>query len=60
MEEAHRIAAEKAGHCAARGRDCYNVKVRNSDLKPGDRVLVINFAERGGPGKLISFWEDLI
>ena len=40
MEEAHRIAAEKAGHCAARGRDRYNVKVRSSDLKPGNRVLV--------------------
>ena len=31
MEEAHRIAAEKAGHCAATGRDRYNVKVRSSD-----------------------------
>ena len=60
MEEAHRITAEKAGHCAARGRDRYNVKVRSSDLKPGDRVLVKNFAERGGPGKLRSFWEDQI
>ena len=51
MEEAHRIGAEKAGHCAARGRDRYNAKVLSSDLKPGNRVLVENFAERGGPGK---------
>ena len=60
MEEAHKIVAEKAGHCAARGRDRYNAKVWSSDLKPGDRVLVKNFAERSGPGKLRSFWEDKI
>ena len=58
--EAHRIAAEKPGHCAARGRDHYNVKVRSSDLKPGNRVLVKNFPERGGPGKLRLFLEDQI
>ena len=60
MEEAHRIAAEKAGQCAARGRDRYNEKARSSDLQPGDRVLIRNFAEKGGPGKLRSFWEDKI
>ena len=49
MEEAHQIAAEKAGQCAARGRDRYNEKDRSSDLQPGDRVLIRNFAERGGP-----------
>ena len=54
------LRAEKAGHCTAKGRDRYNVKVRGSDLKPGDRVLVKNFAERGGPSKLRSFWENKI
>ena len=44
MEEAHRIAAEKVGHRAARGRDRNNVKVRSSDLKHGDRVSVKNLA----------------
>ena len=60
MEEAYRIAAEKAGHSAARSRDRYKTKARSSDLKPGDRVLFKNFAKKGGPSKLRSFWEDKI
>ena len=60
MTDAYRIAAEKAGQCAAHGREEYNRKARSSELKPGDRVLVKNVVERGGPGKLRSFWEEKI
>ena len=60
MTDAYRIAAEKIGQCAAHGREEYNRKARSSDLKPGDRVLVKNVIERGGPGKLRSFWEEKI
>ena len=60
ITNAHRIAAEKAGQCAARGRDEYHRKARSSELYLGDRVLVKNLFERGGPGKLRSFWEEKI
>ena len=60
MKEAYKIAAEKAAISTAAGRDEYNKKVRTSNLKPGDRVLVKNVLERGGPGKLRSFWEDKV
>ena len=60
MMEAHKIAAAKAGHCASQNRESYNQRARSSALKPGDKVLVKNVLERGGPGNLRSFWEDKI
>ena len=60
MTDAYRIAAEKAGQCAAHDRKEYSRKARSSELKPGDRVLVKNVVERGGPRKLRSFWEEKI
>ena len=60
MTDAYRIAAETAEQCAAHGREEYNRKARSSELKPGDRGLVENEVERGGPGKLRSFWEETI
>ena len=58
--EAHKVATAKAGHCASQNREPCNKRARSSALKPGDRVLVKNVLEKGGPGKLRSFWEDKI
>ena len=60
MMGAHKIATAKAGHCASQNRESYDKRARSSARKPGDRVLVKNVLERGGPGKLRSFWEDKV
>ena len=52
------FTAAKGGHSAFQNRESYNKKAESSALKPGNRVLVKNVSERGGPRKLRSFWED--
>ena len=60
MKEAYQIAQQNAKKIAERGKECYNKRVSGGVLQPGDRVLVRNLTERGGPGKLRSHWEHVI
>ena len=60
MGQAYKTAAEKSGQSMQRGREAYSRKANTSILEAGDRVLVKRLLERGGPGKLLSFWEDKI
>ena len=60
MKEAYSLALKSTAKSATDGKRQYDRKVRFSNLQPGDRVLVRNLSERGGPGNLRSYWEQKI
>jgi hypothetical protein len=61
MEEAYRLARDNIRKASSKAKDHYDKRIPSSSvLESGDRVLVRNLSERGGPGKLRSFWEDKI
>ena len=57
MKEAYDIAAKRSQPSQQQNKENYDTKVRSTVLQEGDRVVVRNLTERGGPGKLRSFWE---
>nr|KAG5711896.1 hypothetical protein BaRGS_026337 [Batillaria attramentaria] len=59
MQEAYSKAAQAAEKASSRQARHSN-KIQATVLRPGDRVLVRNLSERGGPGKLRSYWEDAV
>ena len=60
MAEAYDIASRNASKSADRGKRQYDKKRYGPTLQVGSRVLVRNVTERGGPGKIRSYWEDNI
>lgn len=60
MEEAYQLATKSAQASGKRGKELYDKKIQGAELQPGNRVLIRNLTERGGPGKLRSFWEDKV
>ena len=60
MQDAHEIAKNNSELAGQKSKSRYDRKVTGRPLSISDRVLVRNLSERGGPGKLRSFWEDKV
>ena len=60
MKQAYQLAAKRSHSSGEKAKGYYDQKIRHATLQIGDRVLVRNLSERGGPGKLRSHWEDSI
>lgn len=58
MQEAYRIASKTAQSHQSRAKKLYDKKTHGVELQPRCRVLVRNVRDRGGPGKLRSYWEE--
>ena len=60
MKEAYALASRQIVKSSIRSKACYDKKASSAVLYPGERVLVRNLSERGGPGKLRAYWEQQI
>ena len=60
MKEAFKIAEENIKKRRSADKRQRDLTATLEPLEVGGRVLVRNLTERGGPGKLCSFWEQKI
>ena len=60
MKRSYSLESHHAGKSSTRSKEFYDRKAHSTIPQPGDRVLVRNLSERGGPGKLRSHWEEQI
>lgn len=60
MMEAYKVASRVSHKKKERGKSLHDRKVHRAELIPENRVLVHKFKEKGGPGKLRSFWGEQI
>ena len=60
LQQACDIAKRNADLAAGKSKDIHDRKAKGVGFQVGDRVLVKNLSDRGGTGKLRSYWEDKI
>ena len=60
MSEAFKIVNEQTKKSGESNKMLYDKNVFGQTNETGDRVLLRNLSERGGTGKLRSWWEDNI
>ena len=58
MHEAYNIARQKCQSVKHKTEERWNKRVIATELQPGDKVLVKNKREMGGPGKIRAHWEQ--
>ena len=60
MKNAFQVANQHIEQAGLANKRRYDAKIRAVPIGVGDRVLVRNLGERGGTGKLRSWWEQKI
>ena len=60
LQEAYAVADKNSHKAAEKFKKQHDKHLRSSELRVGDRVLVRNLSQRGGPGKLRSHWEPKV
>lgn len=60
LQQAFEIARKSVDKTNDRAKMHHDRGKLCSVLQPGDRVLVRNLNEKGGPGKLRSYWEEIV
>lgn len=60
MKKAFQIASSNTTRRRDQGRAKQNVFAKLKQIEVGGRVLVRNLVERGGTGKLRSFWKEIV
>ena len=60
MQQAFTIANEQVKKASKNNKQYYDKKVKETEIQVGDNVLIRNVRERGGTGKLRSYWESSI
>ena len=60
MKKAYEVVRNNIRKSAGYNKKSYDKKAKAVEIKVGDMVLVRNYREKGGTGKLKSYWQESI